>query len=462
MNELQMHRPLMPGARLHTGLTYSEGAGVDATDVPCFYWSNGQYCFEVNSYILHVWTNEKASVDNNGGSLRQYCMQVSHLIRFLEKNRLNFLTLTDTYFTIFINGLSAQVTEFDENVRTNTTVRSIGSRCLDLLSHCTTFYGYPNFVSKDGVVRGYRVEAYMRAERPSEYRRIVWYHHSFPLSSEDRRRGPITPGAINALRAAARRQAPTIAARSKILISILVHTGCRRAEAAGILVQDVMRAYRSKLSHPLVRIPSAKGDKKKRYVPVPHIVLQTWVDYIEEVRSVMISDVMSKPQYAGFVDHDVLLINAVNGAPLSVNTITNEINDLKKAAGILERSHPHMFRHRFITEKFKELIIQYDLQNTDVMRRAIANADVIKRVLQEWSGHKLTESLDRYIHLAFNELARMEHVVSDVFADASVKALDTILDEFEQEWKAGLISAQEQEERSTRAVKSYLSSRMGR
>jgi site-specific recombinase XerD len=223
-----------------------------------------------------------------------------------------------------------------------------------------------------------------------------------------------------------------------------------------------MRAYRSKLSHPLVRIPSAKGDKKFRYVPVPHVVLQTWVDYIEEVRAGMISDVMAKPQYAGFVDHGVLLINAVNGALLSVNTITNVINDLKKASGIPERSHPHMFRHRFITEKFKELIIQYDLQNTDVMRRAIANADVIKRVLQEWTGHKLTESLDRYIHLAFNELARMEQVVSDVFADASVKALDTILDEFEQDWKAGLISAQEQEERSTRAVKSYLSSRRGR
>lgn len=459
MNELQMHRPLISGARLHVGITYSEGAGVDAANVPCFYWSNGQYCFEVNLYILHLWTHDKASLSNKGGSLRQYCMQISHFIRFMEKNRLNFLTLTDTYFTMFVNGLSAELTENGEVVKTANTVRSIGSRCLDMLSHCTTFYWYPNFVSKNGVVRGYRVEAYMRVDRPSEYRRIVWYHPSFPLSSEDRRREPITPGAIAALRAAARLQPPIIAARSKLLISILVHTGCRRAEAAGILVQDIMRAYRSKLSHPLVRISSVKGDKKPRNVPVPHVVLQTWVDYIEEVRAQMILNVMSKPQYAGFADHGILLINAVNGAPLSINTITNEISVLKKAAGMSERSHPHMFRHRFITEKFKELIIQYDLQNTDVMRRAIANADVIKRVLQEWSGHKLTESLDRYIHLAFNELARMEQVVSDVFADASVKALNTILDDFEQEWKAGLISAQEQEERSTRVVKNYLRGR---
>ncbi|AGN81951.1 hypothetical protein L483_12510 [Pseudomonas putida H8234] len=118
-----------------------------------------------------------------------------------------------------------------------------------------------------------------------------------------------------------------------------------------------------------------------------------------------------------------------------------------------------MFRHRFITEKFKELIVHYDLQNTDVMRRAIANSDVIKRVLQEWTGHKVTESLDRYIHLAFNELARMETVVSDVFADASLKALSTILSDFEQEFRTGVISAVEQEEKSVQVVLDYVRTR---
>ncbi|AMB84839.1 hypothetical protein AWM79_05760 [Pseudomonas agarici] len=118
-----------------------------------------------------------------------------------------------------------------------------------------------------------------------------------------------------------------------------------------------------------------------------------------------------------------------------------------------------MFRHRFITEKFKELIVHYDLQNTDVMRRALANADVIKRVLQEWTGHKITESLDRYIHLAYNELARMEAVVSDVFADASVKALSAILDDYEADYRAGLISAQDQEDRSISTIRNYLRTR---
>ena len=160
-----------------------------------------------------------------------------------------------------------------------------------------------------------------------------------------------------------------------------------------------------------------------------------------------------------FDDHGFLFICIKSCQPLSINTLTNEIGDLKKLAGLEVRSHPHMFRHRFITDKFKELIIQYDLQNTDVMRRALANSEVIKRVLQQWSGHKLTESLDRYIHLAFNELARMEKVVEGVFVEASVKALDALLEEYYEDWQAGLISAQEQAERTNKAVKDFLRTR---
>jgi site-specific recombinase XerD len=195
-------------------------------------------------------------------------------------------------------------------------------------------------------------------------------------------------------------------------------------------------------------------------VPVPHVIIKTWVEnYIEGARFDFIQKLKGTAKYSNFQDHGLLFVSSVDGSPLAINTVTNVVSDLKKASGISERSHPHMFRHRFITEKFKELIVHYDLQNTDVMRRAIANSDVIKRVLQEWTGHKVTESLDRYIHLAFNELARMETVVSDVFADASLKALSTILSDFEQEFRTGVISAVEQEEKSVQVVLDYVRTR---
>lgn len=454
----QLHRPLPPHAPLHDGLTYDEGE-TSCADLPCFYWSSGEYCFEVNAYILNVWRFEKASLLNNGGSLRQYCMQITHLVRFLEWNRLGFLQLTDTYFTMFIKGLSAEVDEYNDPIKVPDTVRAIGTKCLDCLSFISSLFNRPDFVSEAGVVKAFKVNQKQRRDDPSHFRKVVWYHHSFPLSSGARTRSPITPSAITALKSAARKCSRDVASRSLLLISILVNTGSRRCEAARIRVPDIMRAYRSSLSHPLVKIPSAKGSNEYRFVPVPHVVIDTWVAYIEGDRADIIYDISQKPQYSGFVDHGFVFVNAVNGNALAINTITNGISDLKQSAGISERSHPHMFRHRFITEKFKELIVHYDLQNTDVMRRALANADVIKRVLQEWTGHKITESLDRYIHLAYNELARMEAVVSDVFADASVKALSAILDDYEADYRAGLISAQDQEDRSISTIRNYLRTR---
>jgi integrase len=459
MADSQLHRPLSPGAKLNAGLTYDSDVGEVAEGIPCFYWSNGQYCFEINSYILYMWVNEKKSLTNRGGSLRLDCMQLSRLVRFVEKNRLSFLGLTDTYFTIFIKGLTAQVEEDGELTRQPNIVRSIGSRCLDFLSYCGSFFGYSDFVSLGGVIRGVKVDPTIRSTHKSAYRRISWYHHSFPVSSEEGRREPVTDSSIKALRVAARKQPLLKGARSKLLISVLANTGCRRIEAARVTVADVMRAYRSNLSHPLLRVPSAKGNNEYRFVPVPHVILQSWVAYIEDFRKVMIDDWCFRRGEKQFDDHGFLFICVTSCQPLSINTVTNEIGDLKKLAGLQVRSHPHMFRHRFITDKFKELIIQYDLQNTDVMRRALANSEVIKRVLQQWTGHKVTESLDRYIHLAFNELARMEKVVEGVFVEASVKALGALLQEYYEDWEAGLISAQGQAERTNKAVKDFLRTR---
>lgn len=459
MADFQLHRPLPKYSTLHDGLTY-DNRGRDSSGVPCFYWTSGEFCFEVNAYILEKWRRQKVSLLNNGGSLRQYCMQLSPLIRFLEKNRLSFLQLTDAYFTMFVKGLTGNLDQYDEPAMVADSARAIGSICIDCINFVATLFNRPDFVGRKGVIKAYKVESHIRKKTPAQYKGVVWYHPSFPVSSGDQRRYPITPSAINALKAAARTLPAFLASRSKTMIDVLVHTGCRRSEAARIQVCDIMQAYRSELAHPLVRVPSAKGENVFRYVPVPHVVIKTWVDnYIESARFDLVQKLKGKVQYADFKDHGFLFVDSVDGSPLAINTITNVISDLKKVSGISERAHPHMFRHRFITEKFKELIVHYDLENTDVMRRAIANSDVIKRVLQEWTGHKITESLDRYIHLAFNELARMEKVISDVFADASLKALSTILADFEKDFRAGVISAVEQEEQSVRTVLDFVRTR---
>ncbi|KGI92901.1 hypothetical protein MD26_12520 [Pseudomonas sp. H2] len=111
-----------------------------------------------------------------------------------------------------------------------------------------------------------------------------------------------------------------------------------------------------------------------------------------------------------------------------------------------------MFRHRFITNKFKELIIEYDLQNTDVMRRAISNSELIKTKLKEWTGHKMVESLDRYIHLAFSELAGMPAVVERVNATGEYKAARAIFKDLEEDRDAGQISQEKFESKASRLL----------
>ncbi|MBF8776319.1 tyrosine-type recombinase/integrase [Pseudomonas fulva] len=436
----QLHRPLDQGAMLPTGL-YSPALTLqDASNLPCFYFPNGDFYFEINAFIIKAWKYGGYSTTNKGSTLRQWGMQLSELTRFMENNRINVLSITDPYFVMFINGLMVEKELDGEDRRHAETVRAIGSKCLEFLSFATNMYGYPDYVSSTGVVKGYKVEPEDKRTRPSEYRRIAWYHPCFPLSSDGGEGSPVLTDSVLALKKEARKRSPSLAARSKILISVLENLGCRRAEAARIQVSDVMTAIRSTLDNPLLRLPMVKGRNRFRFMSVPRSVLSTWVDYITDFRNSRMEELRLKAEAGDRVDHDFLFISLRSGQPLSINTITNEISDLRLASGMTKRAHPHMFRHRFITNKFKELIIEYDLQNTDVMRNSIANSDLIKRKLREWTGHKLVESLERYIHLAFSELANMPAVVNRVHETAEYKAAKSIFRDLQDDLEAGQIS----------------------
>ena len=452
MSGFQLHRPLDMEAMLPTGLGVQAPTQQDASNLPCFYYPNGDFCFEVNAFILSAWKYSNYSTTNRGGTLRQWVMQLSEFVRFMESNALNVLTVTDSYFVLFVNGLMAEQEASGEDKRSAETVRAIGSKCLEFLAFATEMYGYANFVSPGGIVKGCKVESSDKRKYPSEYRRVVWHHHSFPLSSSGGEGSPILAESLVALKMASRKRARPVAARLKILISVLESLGCRRAEAARIRVSDIMTAYHSCLSSPLLRIPIVKGRVGSRLVPVSHSVISTWNDYIVEFRNPRLAELRKKNPDGGVLDHDYLFINLRNGQPLGINTITNDISDLKFASGIAKRAHPHMFRHRFITNKFKELIIEYDLQNTDVMRRAISNSELIKTKLKEWTGHKIVESLDRYIHLAFSELAGMPAVVERVNATAEYKAARTIFKDLEEDRDAGQISQEKFESKASRLL----------
>jgi integrase len=85
---------------------------------------------------------------------------------------------------------------------------------------------------------------------------------------------------------------------------------------------------------------------------------------------------------------------------------------LRNIANINQETCSHMFRHRFITNIFINLIKQYDLENQDSFRNALMDVNNLKVHIQQLTGHKNLGSLDHYIHLAKSELTNMNGVLN--------------------------------------------------
>ena len=107
-------------------------------------------------------------------------------------------------------------------------------------------------------------------------------------------------------------------------------------------------------------------------------------------------------------DHGYVFISETNGKPIKAQTISQEIYALAKTAGIEEKAHAHMFRHRFITKIFVALIEQHTFNNVDDFRRALLDTESLKQKVQQWTGHTNPASLEIYINLAFEEVSNFK------------------------------------------------------
>ena len=440
MNESQLHEPLSSDARIPWVVAFDDSINFKtAGGLPFFLWPNGRLCFEANAYFVDLLSNKKLSLRQRGGSARQYAFQISEFIRFLWRNGINVMDMTDSYFKLFIDGLSVPKDAKGRQLRSNSRIRQIGSRCLDFMHFTSSFFGHAKFVSKAGAVNGVKIDRKLRAKLKGKAAGIVWYHSVFPLPSANNKRFPIYDPEIKALQKATLSKTPFLKSRTQILLSILEYTGARRDEAAHIRVDDIIRAYNSKEVQPLVRLITVKNqDITFRFVPVPLAVISSWVNHIKVHRRVIVH------KYIGDVaDHGYLFVASNTGRQVSVNTITNEIYDLRKVAGFKAPAHPHLFRHRFITEMLARLIYEHDLENSDDLRKALAGSEAIRQKLQEWSGHKRIGSLDTYIADAYKIITNLEPAIKNVMQARSKKFLMDQIALLEAELDQKLISEQE-------------------
>jgi integrase len=412
MNKVeQLHTSLPKTASLAVGI-HTDGKELyfkKAGGLPTIYYPNGQYCVEANSWLVEKFRNSNVSLGEKGGTLGQNAFDISEIIRYLHYNNIKPIEMTNTRYEAFILGLSAKRTPNGAEARSSNVIRAIGSISLDFLNHVGELHNHTNFIAKKGIIKAIRVDKDLPKELKHKARGLKWYHTILPTPEPERPRYPVSDMTIQRLYEAADLRPRGLARRSKVLISVLEHTGARRSEIAVLLVQDVIKAFNSTDANPLVRLATLKRRSKHfRFVPVPRAVIAVWVDYIKTTRKLIIIK-----KHGHSIDHDLMFINHLTGGPLSPLSISNEIHDLKIAAHIDEPAHAHLFRHRFITNKLKMLIMQFDFDNQDSFRRALLDISGFKHKIQEWVGHINVESLERYIHLACSEITQEDSTTAN-------------------------------------------------
>ncbi|TPG84803.1 tyrosine-type recombinase/integrase [Pseudomonas mandelii] len=435
MNTIEQLHTLLPNtAQLAVGI-HTDGKELyfkKAGGLPTIYYPNGQYCVEANSWLVEKFRNSNVSLREKGGTLGQNAFDLSEIIRYLHYNNIKPIEMTNTRYEAFILGLSAKRTPNGAEARSSNVIRSIGSTTLDFLNHVGELHNHTDFIAKKGIIKAIRVDKDLPKELKYKARGLRWYHPILPTPEPEHRRYPISDNSINKLYQAAELRPRGFARRSKVLISVFEHTGARRSEVAALLVSDVIKAFNSTDANPLVRLITLKRRVNHfRFVPVPRAVIAIWIDYIKTTRKL----VMVK-KHGHSKDHDVMLINHLTGAPLSPFSIPNEIHDLKTTANIDEPAHAHLFRHRFITNKLKMLIMQFNFDNQDAFRRALLDISGFKHKIQEWVGHISVESLERYIHLACREITQEDSTTANALlinaAMEFVKYTDNLLDDLDR------------------------------
>lgn len=386
-----------------------------AESIPFLRWPDGSWCLPGNLYMLELF-RRGLSRKNGGGTLFTYATNISHLLRYCWRHRVDPIDLTDDQFTQFILKLSAEKRRRRPEVdaRNANSVIAIGRNCLDFLNSVGRHSCDDSFIGPQGRIQCEQKEFVVRTSRPGKGGAPVvqkyWYHRALPPPDPKKKRLPIGSDLIDRLRAAVEPSSKSTHRRKRryIMIKLLEISGGRRAEIAALTVAAIRKA--AGMEAPMLLIPTFKkrgGKGASRLIPIhPHDV-RAIMDYIDVNRARVVRKTCGLSN-----DHGYLLISGRTGRPLKAATITKEIRLLAAEAQIEVQACPHMFRHRFITKLFVALIQAHNCVNEDAFRKLLIDGFSLKAKIREWTGHTDIESLNEYIHLAFDEISNFKRTYS--------------------------------------------------
>lgn len=404
------------------------GRGYPAHDVPQLLWPDGTVCWLANLYLLSGYRKGR-SRKNKGGTLLTWAKNLSHLIRWCYLNKVDFIDLTDSHFKMFINMLLIEKDDEQptEKKRAEQQVTNICSTVLNFLAFVDGRIPGLNLIGPTGRIRAEQKTFQVSSKGSgSIINRTSWVHEYVPRHRKSRRRQPISTSAVNRLyEANATLEAtPFVSRRRFIMLRLLEITGGRRMEVSQIRVRDIEDA--TKTGELKVFSAKQRRDDAYRFVPVTQADLKEILSFIKHYRQGVIRKTIGIPK-----DHGYLFIGVDSGQPLEIDTHGTELYLLRKAAGIDdEEACLHAFRHRYTTNIFRDLIRTHHYQNEGDLRRAVLSKETLKLKLMEWTGHSSIDSLDHYIHLAFEAEANFQTTLDLLKAKKVVDSLHVILTDY--------------------------------
>ncbi|HCG6603362.1 TPA: site-specific integrase [Vibrio parahaemolyticus] len=376
---------------------------VNADGTPFITYRNGVPCYEANMYMLHQ-LEASRSRRGKGGSLRTYANQIIHLVKFIERqpNIEHFSQLTDSTFRLFVQGLQIERDKFGERVRQNNHVIEIAHRCLNFLIFVQDFHDLHNFIGidKKNAIR-VKVKKYsiaIEGRRKKKEGEAV-SHSCVPTKDAVKRKLPVSEDdALKVWQFVQNQPNRDKRLRDIALYQCMEQLGGRITELHLITLDDVKKAIQSG-NNPYITLTTLKrrDDKLSRSIPIPKTLIRDINQYIK-VRKRMLKKLKVN-------DHGYLFISLTTGRPFQPGSWTTYLNSWKKALGIKGEMHPHLYRHAFITNKLKEIILHHKgITSADKFREHLLHTEKFKMQLQQWTGHTQLYSLDTYINLVFSDL----------------------------------------------------------
>lgn len=372
-----------------------------ATPLPFIFYPNFKPCFEANAYMCHLYKKNLSNL--NGGTIKTYGTYITHLINYIyEQNPvIKFTDLNDNHIYSFIENIKKRKVSHNYII-------SVFRQCIDFLFFISEIYNKKDLI---GVGNKFKIKLLhsKSKSKTTKYQfkeNLSYTHLALPKPNATPLVKPISFDQIRKIRNfIISHYESDLKFRNLCLLDLLEFTGARRTEVLMLTVQDIKKSNinESKNALPLLQLNTLKKRKNNsiRLVPIPQNLLNNLLKYIRHYRNPLLKKF-------NLEDHGTLFISHRSGLPLSQDTLTTYLNNWSKNANIDPPIHAHQFRHRFITEKFKALIQQHDINNPDLFSKLLISHERLKLEVLQWTGHTSIESLNPYIHLAITELTNIE------------------------------------------------------